>query len=151
LRAEIFGDGPERPNVLELIAAKGLDGTVDAPGFVDGDVVDRALDRALCLVLPSSREGYGLVVLESLSRGTPAVVVRDEDNAASEFIEDGENGFVAPSASADDLARAIVQVHEGGDALRRSTLAWFVRNAERLSLGHSLDLVLSSYGESARS
>jgi glycosyltransferase involved in cell wall biosynthesis len=151
LRGEIFGDGPDRGRVLDLISHYRLMDVVDAPGFVDGGVVEHALDRALCLALPSSREGYGLVVLEALSRGTPAVVVRGEDNAASEFIEDGENGFVAPTASAEDLADAIVRVHEAGGAIRDTTLAWFARNAERLSLRHSLDVVLGSYADGARS
>jgi glycosyltransferase involved in cell wall biosynthesis len=149
LRGQIFGDGPERGKVLDLISRHRLMDVVDAPGFVDGDVIDRALERALCLVLPSSREGYGLVVLESLCRGTPAVVVCGEDNASSEFIEDGENGFVAPTASAEDLADAIVRVHDAGGAMRHTTLAWFVENAERLSLRHSLDVVLRSYADGA--
>jgi glycosyltransferase involved in cell wall biosynthesis len=149
LRGQIFGDGPDRGQVLDLISRQRLEGVVEAPGFVDGAVVEHALDRALCLALPSSREGYGLVVLEALSRGTPAVVVRGEDNAASEFIEDGENGFVAPTASAEDLADAIVRVAEAGAAIRHTTLAWFVRNAERLSLRHSLDVVLRSYADKA--
>ena len=44
---------------------------------------------ALCMVLPSRREGYGLVVVEAAARGTPSVVVRDPDNAATELVEDG--------------------------------------------------------------
>jgi glycosyltransferase involved in cell wall biosynthesis len=146
LRAELYGDGPERETVLGLVAEDGLAGVVEAPGFVDGSVVEGALARALCLALPSRREGYGLVVLEACARGTPAVVVCDEDNAASELIAEAENGFVAPSASPEDLAAAILRVHEAGDALRRSTLAWFKANEERLSLRGSLDAVLRSYG-----
>jgi glycosyltransferase involved in cell wall biosynthesis len=146
LRAELYGDGPERETVLGLVAEDGLAGVVEAPGFVDGSVVEGALARALCLALPSRREGYGLVVLEACARGTPAVVVCDEDNAASELIAEAENGFVAPSASPEDLAAAILRVHEAGDALRRSTLAWFRANEERLSLRGSLDAVLRSYG-----
>jgi glycosyltransferase involved in cell wall biosynthesis len=145
LRGAIYGDGPERPRVLAAIAAGGLQDTISAPGFVDGAIVDEALDRALCLVLPSRREGYGLVVLEAISRGTPAVVVLAADNAASELIADGENGVLAASASAEDLAAAIVRVHEGGQALRDSTLAWFRRNAHRLSLETSLATVVESY------
>jgi glycosyltransferase involved in cell wall biosynthesis len=145
LRCEIYGDGPDRPRVLDLIAELGLEDVIEAPGFVPGEVVDSALARALCLVLPSRREGYGLVVLEAVSRGTPAVVVRDDDNAAAELVVDGENGFVAPSASAEDLAAAIVRVHEAGAALRESSLAWFRRNEERLSLAHSLDVVSAAY------
>jgi len=145
LRGEIYGDGPDRARVLELIAEHDLGEVLSAPGFVAGEVVDAALARALCLVLPSRREGYGLVVLEAVSRGTPAVVVRGDDNAAAELVADGENGFVAPSASPEDLAAAIVRVHEAGPALRESTLAWFRRNETRLSLVHSLDVVSAAY------
>lgn len=147
LRGEIYGEGPVRADVLRAIAAAGLDRVVTAPGFVDFSVVDHALGRALCLVLPSRREGYGLVVLEAVARGTPAVVVAGEDNAAVELVEEGVNGFVAPSASAQDLAAAIVRVSEGAQELRESTLGWFRRNAYRLSLESSLAAVLRAYDE----
>src|SRR5918994_6131150 len=65
LRGEIFGDGPERAQVLELRLRSGLEGVLDVPGFVEAERVDGALRRALCLVLPSRREGYGLVVVEA--------------------------------------------------------------------------------------
>ena len=145
LRARILGDGPERGAVLAAIAREGLEGVVEAPGFVDGEVVDHDLARALCMVLPSSREGYGMVVVEASAAGTPSVVVRGEDNAATELVEEGVNGFVADSASPEDLAAAIVRVHEAGGELRRSTAAWFERNARRLSLDSSLDVVARSY------
>jgi glycosyltransferase involved in cell wall biosynthesis len=145
LRARIFGDGPDRARVLELIQELELDGVVEAPGFVPAEAVDAALRDALCLVLPSRREGYGLVVVEASARGVPAVVVAGPDNAATELIEEGANGFIAASAEPDDLAEAITRVDEGGEELRRSTAAWFRRNAERLSLDRSLDVVLAEY------
>jgi glycosyltransferase involved in cell wall biosynthesis len=145
LRGEIYGDGPDRPKVLELIAEHGLEGVVEAPGFVDTLVVEEALERALCLVLPSRREGYGLVVLEALALGTPALLVRGDDNAAAEFVAEGENGFVASSASAEDLAEVIVRVYEAGNKLRESTREWFEHNVTRLSLDRSLEVVLRSY------
>jgi glycosyltransferase involved in cell wall biosynthesis len=147
LRGEIYGDGPERPEVLRRITEEGLDGDVEAPGFVASDVVERALDRALCMVLPSRREGYGLVVVEASARGTPSVVVRDPDNAATELVEEGENGEIAASASAEDLAAAILRVHAAGPDLRVRTAAWFSRNARRLSLEGSLETVLERYSQ----
>jgi glycosyltransferase involved in cell wall biosynthesis len=145
LRAIIFGDGPERSRVLEAIASEGVGDAVQAPGFVDAEAVDAALRRALCMVLPSVREGYGLVVVESAARGTPSVVVRAPDNAAVELVEEGVNGIVADSAEPEDLAAAILRVHERGDALRASTCAWFAANAQRLSLERSLEQVAASY------
>jgi glycosyltransferase involved in cell wall biosynthesis len=147
LRAEIFGDGPDRPRLLDEIERRGLTDVVEAPGFVEGDRVASALRRALCLLLPSRREGYGLVVIEAAAVGTPSIVVAGDDNAASELVNDGENGVLAGSADAPELAAAIVRVHELGAELRRSTADWFRRNAARLSLESSLETVLRSYGE----
>jgi glycosyltransferase involved in cell wall biosynthesis len=145
LRCVIFGDGPERPEVLRLIAELGLGDAVEAPGFVDGERVDEALRRALCLALPSQREGYGLVVVEAAARGTPSIVVAGEDNAAVELVEDGVNGVIAPSAQPADLAAAILEVHGAAGAMRASTAEWFARNARRLSLESSLETVLGAY------
>jgi glycosyltransferase involved in cell wall biosynthesis len=145
LRGAIYGDGPERPKVLAAIAEHGLESVVEAPGFVDEQVIEDALARALCLVLPSRREGYGLVVVETLAKGTPVVLVQGEDNASTELVAEGENGFIAPSASADALAAAVINVRDGGASLRDSTLGWFVRNARRLSLGSSLKTVAAAY------
>jgi len=152
IQGEIYGDGPERAPVLRAIADAGVDGAVSAPGFVSADVLEEARSTALCLLLPSSREGYGLVVLEAAARGVPTVVAAGPDNAATELVEEGISGWVAPSASADDLAAAIVRVHEAGPDLRRSTLDWFRRNVKRLSLETSLTRVLAGYADaSARS
>jgi glycosyltransferase involved in cell wall biosynthesis len=145
LRGLVLGDGPERPAVLAAIAEHGLSEVVEAPGFVATEAVESALARALCLVLPSAREGYGLVVVEAAAVGTPSVVVRGEDNAATELVEDGVNGVVAASADPSDVAAAIVRVHALGGALRTSTAAWFAANSERLSLTSSLERVAARY------
>jgi glycosyltransferase involved in cell wall biosynthesis len=145
LRCEIYGDGPERGEVLRLVRELGLQDTVSVSGFVAHEQVEDALARAACMVLPSSREGYGLVVVEAAARGTPSVVVAGPDNAAVELVDDGENGFVAPSAAPSDLAEAIVRAADAGPALRAATAAWFACNAERLSLETSLKAVLARY------
>jgi glycosyltransferase involved in cell wall biosynthesis len=150
LRGEIFGDGPERPAVLAAIAAQGLGSVVEAPGFVESERIEAALARALCMVLPSRREGYGMIVVEASAAGVPSVVVRDPDNAAVELVEDGVNGFVAGSADPEAIAEAILRVHAAGPALRESTARWYAANARRLSLKESLATVAAAYA-SARS
>jgi glycosyltransferase involved in cell wall biosynthesis len=145
LRAELYGDGPERDDVLRAVAELRLDGTVSVPGFVDRDVLEQALSSALCLLLPSRREGYGRVVVEASARGIPVVVVEGPDNAATELVDEGVNGTVASSASPDELAAAIVRIHRAGEALRNSTLDWFRLNEERLSLERSLQIVLEAH------
>jgi glycosyltransferase involved in cell wall biosynthesis len=145
LRAEIYGDGPERALVLDQVRSLGLAAAVEVPGFVEHERVDAALGRALCLVLPSRREGYGLVVVEACAAGTPSVVVAGADNAATELIEAGVNGFVAASASPEDLAAAILRVRDAGPGLRESTAAWYAEHARELSLADSLERVAAAY------
>ena len=145
LRAEILGDGPERSRLERLIRRLGLASVIETPGFVSEAELDDRLRDALCLVLPSRREGYGLAVLDALSRGTPAVVVRGPDSAATELIEPGVNGVIAASAEAQDLAAAILDVEAGGDGLRRSTAAWWSANRSQLSIESGLEEVLEIY------
>jgi glycosyltransferase involved in cell wall biosynthesis len=133
LRGLVIGDGPERAAVQAEIARRGLEDVVDVPGFVSGDEVDRALERATCLLAPSSREGFGIVAIEASAAATPAIVARAPDNAMVERIEEGVNGFVVDDADPALLAEAIVRCHEGGQALRDSTAAWFAREAPRLT------------------
>jgi glycosyltransferase involved in cell wall biosynthesis len=145
LQGEFLGDGPDRAALDAAIAEHGLQGIVSAPGFADAETVDAEMRRALCMLLPSRREGYGMVVVEAAARGTPSVVVAGEDNAATELILEGVNGTIAPRADAETVAEAIARVHDAGLELRESTAHWFEQNAKRLSLEDSLDVVLESY------
>jgi glycosyltransferase involved in cell wall biosynthesis len=145
LQAVFFGDGPERGALHAAIAAHGLQDVVNAPGFAPTETVEAEMRRALCVLAPSRREGYGLVVVEAAARATPSVVVAGEDNAATELIEDGVNGAIAPRADPQSVADAIVSVHAGGLALRESTARWYAQHAVELSLEHSLQTVLASY------
>jgi len=145
LKGIFYGDGPEREKLRKEIAEHAAEAIVSAPGFVDAGLVDADMRRALCMLLPSRREGYGMVVVEASAHATPSIVVAAEDNAATELVEDGVNGVVVASANPEAIADAIVRVHEAGLTLRESTARWFAENAERLSLESSLAQVLASY------
>ena len=151
LSGVIFGSGPERDAVLAAIEAEGASDAIRAPGFVETEELQTTMARALCLLHPSKREGYGLIVVESASHGVPTIVVPWPDNAAVELVEDGVNGVVAASASPSDLADAIGQVWEAGAAMRASTAEWFERNAKRVSADTALDDVVAVYAGNAPS
>ena len=147
LRLDVYGDGPQRPDVLRQIERFDLGDVVSAPGFVDDRALDQALRQAVCLVLPSRREGYGLVVVEAAANGVPSVVVAGPDNAAVELVEEGVNGAIATSTEPGDLAAAIVRAHDLGPSLRRSTTEWYDANASRLSLDASVAEILRVYAD----
>jgi glycosyltransferase involved in cell wall biosynthesis len=145
LHATIFGEGPERPNVVRAVRDAGVEDVTALPGFVERVELEDALRSATCLVLPSAREGYGLVVVEAAALGTPVVLVAGEDNAATELVESGVNGFVARTPRPEDLADAIVAAHDGGTDLRQSTARWFQDNADRLDATRSARAILAAY------
>jgi glycosyltransferase involved in cell wall biosynthesis len=145
LRGVFYGEGPDRPRLTEAIAGYGLGERVCAPGFAATEELESDLRRALCMLLPSRREGYGKVVVEASASGTPSIVVAGEDNAATELIAEGVNGLIVEHPDADEIADAIVRVHDAGRAMRASTARWYQANAHELSLQASLQKVLASY------
>jgi len=150
LRGVFYGDGPEREALRAAIAEHDAQSFISAPGFADGDLLDADMRRALCVLLPSEREGYGMVVVEASAHATPAVVVAAPDNAAVELVQEGVNGTIAPTADPEAIAEAIVRVHEAGMEMRESTARWFAENAHALSLESSLRHVLDSYSRRPR-
>ncbi len=56
-------------------------------------------------VLPSEREAFGLVLVESLAAGTPAVGIRD--GGVAEILDEPRVGVLADKADPDALAEAI--------------------------------------------
>jgi len=145
LRAAIFGDGPARARVLAEIERRGLQQVIRCPGFVPWEEVDATLRSALCLLLPSEREGYGLVVLEAAARGTPSIVVRAPDNAATELVDHEENGLVVDSAAPPVLAAAIAAVQAAGAALAQRTRVWCARNTSRLTIDNTISQLEELY------
>jgi glycosyltransferase involved in cell wall biosynthesis len=148
LRGLFYGDGPEREALRTAIAEHDASSFISAPGFADADTLDADMRRALCVLLPSEREGYGMVVVEASAHATPAVVVSAPDNAAVELVAEGVNGVIAADADPDTIAAAIVRVHADGLELRESTARWFARHGESLSIESSLLTVLESYAPS---
>ena len=69
------------------IAAAGLAERITVPGILVGQALDQKWDTADLLVLTSRIETYGLVVVEALARGIPAVV--SADTGAVEALREG--------------------------------------------------------------
>ena len=90
----IVGSGPEKARLIALAGALGIRDRVsfESPGSHEA-VLDR-LRAARLLVFPSTREGFGIAVLEANACGVPALVVQHPDNAALELVRDGVTGMI---------------------------------------------------------
>lgn len=67
---------------------------VEFLGRLDWTALREEYRRADLLCLPSLSDGFGLVVLEAMACGTPALITRS--TGAADIIEEGCNGFVIP-------------------------------------------------------
>ena len=104
----IIGDGPERRNLEKLVMELNLEKNITFLGFLERDTdVFSYMKSSGIFVLPSTREGAGLVTLEANACGLPVVVVRHEKNAATEVVIEGENGFIS-HFSKESLAEKIL-------------------------------------------
>ena len=147
LTAVFAGDGPQRTELEALVHELGLGASVETPGFVAADELERLYGRAMCVVAPSRRDGFGMVVAEASARGVPVVTCGEPDNAAAERVVEGENGALARSRAPHELSAAILRVLDGGHELRRRTAAWYAANAESLALEGSLERTRALYAE----
>lgn len=160
LRCAIVGEGPERLTLEQLARDLGVSDSVRFVGFLPDVELYGAMKSSGVFVLPSIREGFGLVVLEASICGLPVITVRHPDNAARHLILEGRNGFLANLDSA-DLARVIVlalaqrtsmnpraAVVDAGLALDWDTVA---KSAERVLLEAAREDDTPSRNESERS
>jgi glycosyltransferase involved in cell wall biosynthesis len=123
-RGIVFGEGPARELVAQRAEELSLNGALHLPGFAPRSQVEEALCRARVLILPSTREGFGIVVLEAAALGTPTVLVEAPDNAAVELIEDGVNGRVVDLADPERIAEAVLALAAVPDIHERTSAWW---------------------------
>ncbi|MGC1272189.1 MAG: glycosyltransferase family 4 protein [Planctomycetaceae bacterium] len=105
----VVGTGPLLDECRNEAERRGV--TVVWTGFLNQSEIGRAYAAADCLVLPSQRETWGLVVNEALATGLPCVV-SDAVGCAPDLISPGETGETFPVGDVDALAAALDRVRE---------------------------------------
>lgn len=133
------GDGPLLANI------KTMGPSIHCTGWQDSAGVEAVLRRARALVFPSTwYETGGLVVLEALARGIPALVSRT--TAAADFITDGENGFLIDPGDADQLETCLRRLADDSLAEKMGHAAYERYWANPQSLAVHVTKLLEVYG-----
>jgi glycosyltransferase involved in cell wall biosynthesis len=91
----LVGDGPEKDRLERLVTRLKLRHHVTFTGFLSKhSQVYGYMKSSKVFVLPSEREGFGLVVLEANACGLPVVTFDHPENGARDLIRTGVNGFL---------------------------------------------------------
>jgi len=89
----VIGDGPMKPIWQRLATSLGIGDNVDFLGYVPHEEKISVLKRATALLLPSTWEGFGMVILEAWALKKPVIVSRVRP--LTELVDHRRNGFHA--------------------------------------------------------
>jgi glycosyltransferase involved in cell wall biosynthesis len=93
IRCIIIGEGIERPRLEHLIKEKGLDNNIAIlKPLPEADDIYSFMKSSKVFVLPSVREGYGIVALEALACDTPVITTNTPTNAAKDLVINSSMG-----------------------------------------------------------
>lgn len=118
----VAGDGPERDRLRETVNELGVSDRVDFLGHLDAyDDVLAQMRAARVFASPSTREGFGITLVEAMAAGCTVVAADHPRSAASEVI--GDAGFAVeptPKAIKDVIERALDGARPVGDPVSRA-------------------------------
>lgn len=102
------------------VVDNGLSSIVHFHGALDNDPLEEMFKQAHVLVVPSSYEGFGIVYLEGMAFGLPAIGTTA--GAASEIIADGETGYLIAPNDSQTLAARIMSLANDRNLLMKMSV-----------------------------
>jgi len=125
-RLDVVGSLAVDPKYVQamghFVKVHGLSSSVRFHDVLEGGPLIEQMKCAQVMVMPSSYEGFGMAYLEGMGFGLPPIATTS--GAASEFIRDGENGYLIPPEDPSVLAERLITL-----ALERELLIRLSINA----------------------
>ncbi|MFN8463298.1 MAG: glycosyltransferase family 4 protein [Anaerolineales bacterium] len=104
----------------KFVMVNALSSIVTFHGALDNESLIEKLRQAHVLVVPSSYEGFGIVYLEGMCFGLPAIGT--STGAAREIITHGENGYLIEPNDAEGLENHLIELGRDRELLTRLSL-----------------------------
>lgn len=105
----IAGDGELYQDLQMLSAELGVSSQVEITGFLNRSELISLLDRSHCFVLTSKSETFGVVVIEAMARGIPAI---SSDIDGTREIVNKINGILFTEGNQKSLSSAMCKIVE---------------------------------------
>ncbi|MEK9136607.1 MAG: glycosyltransferase family 4 protein, partial [Bacteroidota bacterium] len=121
----IVGEGDDRLRLEQTSKDIGLSGVVEFTGFVPEQKKIELLQQMWFKVTTSSKEGWGLTVLEANACGTP--VIASNVQGLRDAVKDNETGLLYTYGNVNDLAVKILKLLTDTnlrDRLTRNSIEW---------------------------
>lgn len=138
----IIGEGSERKNLETLVKELNLQDKVKFLGEIPNQEVPQYLAKASCFVLPSLKEGFGIVILEAMAAGVP--VIATNVGGIPDIVEHEHTGILVEKGNAEQIAEAIEKIYSN-EALRETLIRNATSNLEKYNWNNIIQQVLNIY------
>lgn len=136
---KIIGEGSERAKLLALAQSLGVD--VNFTGHIEAhEEMISELKAGSLFVLPSTRESFGITIMEAMCSGVPVISTATEGPV--DHIVNGETGFLTEIGDHVDMAKKI-ELTLTNDELRKKMISNGLLTAEK----HDWDLITKRIAE----
>lgn len=107
IRLEIYGEGPQKEELINLAKELGIEDKVIFKGFVDNNKLPEVYSSFSVAVSLSvyNSESFGVVAVEAMACGCP--VVTSDADGFTEVVENDKTGFIVPKRNPEAAAEAI--------------------------------------------
>ncbi len=105
IKLKIVGNGIEKENLMQLTATWGLEDSVIFLHDLSYLEVIAEMKKSTVLVLPSTREGFGMVLAEANACEIP--VIAYSSGGVVEVVQDAYNGFLVTAGDLENLEKKI--------------------------------------------
>ena len=116
----IFGEGPERQKLEELINVNNMGGRIELMGMQSRKVISDCLKKSDCFVLASQAETFGVVYIEAMASGLP--VIATKCGGPESFINE-KNGILIPLNQKDSLIRSMKDIYKNAHKFDRKAIS----------------------------
>ena len=126
----IFGEGPEHKNLLKLTDNLNLGKSVFLKGRISPSNSVKKYQRAHCLVLPSLKETFGIVLIEAMACGLPIIATK---SGGPDGIINDQSGLLVEPGNVYLMTRKMVELYKNFKKYDEDFLHNYVKN----NFGHN--------------
>ena len=129
---KLIGYGPLEADIKSKVeASPTLKEHVEIVGYVGVSRVPEYLGAALCLILPSLSDQFGIVVTEALASAVPVIV--SSNCGAADLVEPWRNGYIVDPEQVGALTHAMTEIDD-------SETAWNIMSENALASARAADV-----------
>ena len=98
---------PSKGLVISLIKKFNLEDKIILPGFIKDEELQDHYNLADVFIMPSKKEGFGLVLIEAAASGLP--VIAGNGDGSAEALQNGLLGKLVSPDSVEEIKNAILE------------------------------------------